>query len=158
MNLDISSFFHSMDSLNTDLEFMIKIFHCMKLIREDAIIRNVIFSKLCLKISSFFIILSGIYHHRRRDEVYLEFMGCSLEEIFPIERHFYLVLDERHMIEVLLLILGLQNWSLSKWKEKAKSTKFQNHFPKRISSLKSVPGVHDCFLALEIRGTVNLSC
>lgn len=42
-------------------------------------------------------------------EIYLEFMVCSLEEVFALERNI-LVLDKRNMIEVLLLTLGLENW------------------------------------------------
>lgn len=43
------------------------------------------------------------------DEVYLEFMVCSLEEVFALERDIYLVLDKSNMTEVVPLTLGLEN-------------------------------------------------
>lgn len=76
------------------------------------------------------------------DEAYLEFMVCSLKEVFSLERNIYLVLDQRNMIEMLPLTLGLENWLLSKMDKKTKATQFQNTFYSNISlkvSLQSMP-------------------
>lgn len=66
------------------------------------------YSERCLKIShpSWFLLEYVIYKNKM---VYLEFIECSLEEVFASKRHIYLILD-KNMVEVLLLILRLENW------------------------------------------------
>lgn len=56
----------SADFPNIALTFAPKTLHCLKFNRIEAIIRNAVFSKLCLKASSFFIALNAICHNRRR--------------------------------------------------------------------------------------------
>lgn len=82
-SIHILHLFSLTHSFNTSMKFTPKILHSLKFIRKDAIIRNVVFSEMCFKISSFFIVPCDVCHYKRGEEIYLEFMMYSWNKSLP---------------------------------------------------------------------------